>query len=118
MFLRTSSRRRPVPPRRPILTADLPVAAQRAAALVNSARRPLILAGHGVVLSEAYDELRTLAERAAIPVVTTLLGISAFPESHPLALGMPGMHGPAEINRAIHASDVLVAVGMRFDDRS
>ncbi|HLZ21471.1 MAG TPA: biosynthetic-type acetolactate synthase large subunit [Ktedonobacterales bacterium] len=107
----------PKPPRRPILTADLPVAAQRAAALVNSARRPLILAGHGVVLSEAYDELRTLAERAAIPVVTTLLGISAFPESHPLALGMPGMHGPAEINRAIHASDVLVAVGMRFDDR-
>jgi acetolactate synthase I/II/III large subunit len=107
----------PNPPRRPTLTADLQIAAQRAAALINSAQRPLFLAGHGVVLSGAYDELRDLAERTGIPVVTTLLGISAFPESHPLALGMPGMHGPAEINRAIHASDLLIAVGMRFDDR-
>ena len=107
----------PKPARRPTLTADLQQAAQRAATLLNAAKRPLILAGHGVLLAQACDELRTLAERSGIPVVTTLLGLSAFPESHPLALGMPGMHGPAEINRAIHASDVLLTVGMRFDDR-
>jgi acetolactate synthase-1/2/3 large subunit len=107
----------PTPPYRPTLTADLAGAAERAANLINAAERPLIIAGHGVILSGAYTELRALAERTGIPVITTLLGLSAFPESHPLALGMPGMHGPAEINRAIHVADVLVAVGMRFDDR-
>jgi acetolactate synthase-1/2/3 large subunit len=107
----------PRPPHRTTLTSDLPRAAERAAYLLDCAERPLILAGHGVILSEACDELRAFAERSGVPVVTTLLGISAFPESHALALGMPGMHGPAEVNRAIHASDVLVAVGMRFDDR-
>jgi acetolactate synthase-1/2/3 large subunit len=107
----------PAPARHPTLTGDLAGAAERAAQLINTAERPLILAGHGVILSGAYAELRALAERTGIPVITTLLGLSAFPESHPLSLGMPGMHGPAEINRAIHAADVLVAVGMRFDDR-
>jgi acetolactate synthase-1/2/3 large subunit len=85
--------------------------------IIDTAERPLILAGHGVILSNAFAELRTFAERASIPVVTTLLGISAIPESHPLALGLPGMHGRAEINHAIHKADVLIAVGMRFDDR-
>ena len=108
---------RPYPVHRPTLTADLPGAIQRAAGLIDTSECPLILAGHGVILSGAYAELRAFAERADIPVITTLLGISAFPESHPLALGMPGMHGPVEVNRAIHAADVLVAVGMRFDDR-
>jgi acetolactate synthase I/II/III large subunit len=107
----------PRPAQRPTLTADLRAAVQRAARLMDAAERPLILAGHGVILSDAYAQLRACAERTGIPVITTLLGISAFPESHPLAIGMPGMHGPAEVNRAIHAADVLVAVGMRFDDR-
>ncbi len=107
----------PAPPWRPTLTANLDEAAARAAAIIDTAERPLILAGHGVILSGAYEALRAFAERAGIPVIATLLGISAFPESHPFALGLPGMHGRAEVNRAINASDVLVAVGMRFDDR-
>ena len=90
---------------------------ERAAMLLRSAKRPLILAGHGVTLGGAEMELRLLAERAGIPVVTTLLGISAFPDDHPLYLGWPGMHGQASVNRAIDRSDLLFAVGMRFDDR-
>jgi acetolactate synthase-1/2/3 large subunit len=108
---------RPTPPRRPTLTGDLTAAAGRAARLLAGAERPLILAGHGVILSGACDTLRAFAEQAGVPVVTTLLGISAFPESHPLAAGMPGMHGRASVNRAIATADVLLAVGMRFDDR-
>ncbi|MBO9370394.1 MAG: biosynthetic-type acetolactate synthase large subunit [Chloroflexi bacterium] len=90
---------------------------QAAADLLRQARKPLILAGHGVILSGAGRELRALAERAQIPVATTLLGISAFPESHPLSLGMAGMHGFYHVNQAIQEADVLLAVGMRFDDR-
>ena len=73
--------------------------------------------GHGVILSDAYDELRALAERTGIPVITTLLGISALPESHPLHLGMPGMHGEVHVNRAIQQADLIIGVGLRFDDR-
>jgi acetolactate synthase-1/2/3 large subunit len=94
-----------------------PEAIAQAAKLLASAQRPLILAGHGVILSQAYAELLAFAEKSNIPVITTLLGLSAFPETHPLALGMPGMHGPAHVNNAITASDLLLAVGMRFDDR-
>jgi len=90
---------------------------ERTAMLLRSAKRPLILAGHGVTLGGAEMELRLLAERTGIPVVTTLLGISAFPDDHPLYLGWPGMHGQASVNRAIDRSDLLFAVGMRFDDR-
>jgi acetolactate synthase-1/2/3 large subunit len=107
----------PAAPWRPTLSANLNESAARAAAIIDAAERPLMLAGHGIILSGAYDALRAFAERTGIPVITTLLGISALPESHPLALGMPGMHGRAEVNHAIHAADVLVAVGMRFDDR-
>ena len=107
----------PASPKRPTLTGDLAAVVQRAADLIATAEHPVIIAGHGVIISGAYAELRLLAERAEIPTVTTLLGISAFPESHPLALGMPGMHGTKAANRAIHAADVLIAVGMRFDDR-
>jgi acetolactate synthase-1/2/3 large subunit len=89
----------------------------RAAELLNQARRPLLMAGHGIILADACNELRALAERAGLPVITTLLGISAFPEDHPLYLGMPGMHGPAHVNRAIAECDVLLGVGLRFDDR-
>jgi acetolactate synthase I/II/III large subunit len=89
----------------------------QAADLINKAQRPIIMSGHGVILSEAYHELRAFAEKTHIPVITTLLGISAFPVTHPLSLGMPGMHGPAHVNQAIGETDVLCAVGMRFDDR-
>ncbi len=85
--------------------------------LIAESRRPLIMAGHGIILSDAYDELRALAEQAGIPVITTLLGISAFPESHPLHLGMPGMHGEVHVNRAIQQADLIIGVGLRFDDR-
>ncbi|HEX5634221.1 MAG TPA: biosynthetic-type acetolactate synthase large subunit, partial [Gemmatimonadales bacterium] len=88
-----------------------------AARLIESSQRPLLLAGHGVILGEAMGELRAFAERTGIPVITTLLGISGFPEDHPLHLGMPGMHGEVHVNRAIQQADLLVAVGMRFDDR-
>lgn len=88
-----------------------------AAELIAKARRPLIIAGHGVILSQAYEELLAFAEKSDMPVITTLLGLSAFPETHPLAIGMPGMHGPAHVNNAITASDLLISVGMRFDDR-
>jgi acetolactate synthase-1/2/3 large subunit len=85
--------------------------------LIAAAERPLIMAGHGVVLANAYVELRALAERTGIPVVTTLLGISGFPESHPLHLGMPGMHGEVHVNRAIQQADLILGLGLRFDDR-
>ena len=85
--------------------------------LINNARRPVILAGHGILLSGAMPFVRELAERAGIPVAMTLLGIGAFPASHPLNLGMMGMHGEAWVNTAIQEADLLIALGMRFDDR-
>jgi acetolactate synthase-1/2/3 large subunit len=90
---------------------------KRAAKLINEAERPLILAGRGVAISGAYRELRELAEAGQIPVVTTLLGIGTFPESHELSFGMPGMHGAAYANLAVDGADLIIAVGMRFDDR-
>lgn len=90
---------------------------RRAAALVKQARRPLILAGHGVTLSGATRELQRFAERTNTPVAVTLLGIGALPASHPLNLGMMGMHGEEWVNHAIQQSDLLLAFGMRFDDR-
>ena len=85
--------------------------------LINRAKRPVILAGHGVLLSNAMQELRDFAERASMPVAMTLLGIGGFPASHPLNLGMMGMHGEAWVNHAIQEADLLLAFGMRFDDR-
>ncbi|MBL8144911.1 MAG: biosynthetic-type acetolactate synthase large subunit, partial [Anaerolineae bacterium] len=85
--------------------------------LINNAERPVILAGHGVMMSGAVNELRELAERAQIPVALTLLGKGAIPESHPLTVGMMGMHGAAATNFAIQEADLLIALGMRFDDR-
>ncbi len=89
----------------------------QAAALINSAERPVIMAGHGVLISQAYNELIELAEKAQIPVITTLLGISSIPTEHMLNMGMPGMHGMAYNNLAIDQSDLLIGLGMRFDDR-
>ncbi|HUG16188.1 MAG TPA: biosynthetic-type acetolactate synthase large subunit [Thermomicrobiales bacterium] len=88
-----------------------------AAQEVRNARKPLILAGHGILLSGASEELRAFAEKAQIPIGLTLLGIGGFPQSHPLCLGMVGMHGFAHANRAIHEADLIIGVGMRFDDR-
>src|SRR6476660_6653327 len=86
-------------------------------ALINAAQRPLILAGHGIILGGAGSVLQAFAEKTQIPVAMTLLGIGCFPVSHPLNLGMMGMHGEAWVNTAIQESDLLIALGMRFDDR-
>jgi acetolactate synthase-1/2/3 large subunit len=90
---------------------------QQAAELITAAKRPVILAGHGVLISEAESQLLAFAERRQIPVASTLLGLGAFPTGHPLALGMMGMHGESWVNNAIQQSDLLLAFGMRFDDR-
>ncbi len=95
-----------------------PAQIKRAAKLINEARQPVIIAGRGIIISGAYAELRQLAETAQIPVVTTLLGIGTFPESHILSFGMLGMHGMAYANMAVNNTDVLIAIGMRFDDRA
>jgi acetolactate synthase-1/2/3 large subunit len=88
-----------------------------AAGLLNEAERPVIMAGRGVVVAGMAEALAALAERADLPVVTTLLGLDAFPATHPLALGMPGMHGTVRACRAIQRADVILGLGLRFDDR-
>ncbi len=95
-----------------------PAQIKKAAELINEAQRPVIIAGRGVTISGAYDELKELVEKAQVPVVTTLLGISCFPESHVLSYGMIGMHGMAYANLAVDAADLIIAIGMRFDDRA
>lgn len=85
--------------------------------LIHQSQRPVILAGHGITMSGANQELRELAEIAQIPIALTLLGKGALPEQHPLVIGMMGMHGEAASNLAIQESDLLIALGMRFDDR-
>jgi len=90
---------------------------RKAANLINESEKPVIVAGHGVIISKAYDELKELAEKAQIPVITTLLGISCFPEDHVLWTGWPGMHGMAYASFAIEEADLIIALGMRFDDR-
>jgi len=90
---------------------------KKAADLINKSEKPVIIAGHGVIISKAYDELKELAEKAQIPVITTLLGISCFPEDHVLWSGWPGMHGMAHSSLAIEEADLIIALGMRFDDR-
>ncbi|MBZ5568918.1 MAG: biosynthetic-type acetolactate synthase large subunit [Acidobacteriia bacterium] len=106
----------PAHPARPDRRAA-PVEYRRALELINSAQRPLILAGHGILLSGSFPQVRELVEKASIPVAMTLLGIGALPASHPLNLGMMGMHGESWVNTAIQEADLLIALGMRFDDR-
>ncbi len=107
----------PLPPAfRPDHTAD-PRDFETALDLIHAAHRPIILAGHGVLISGATSAVRAFAETAGIPVALTLLGLGAFPASHPLNLGMMGMHGEAWVNHAIQEADLLLAFGMRFDDR-
>jgi len=90
---------------------------QRAAELIAEAKRPVLYVGGGAIYSGAQDEVRALAERTDTPVTTTLKGLGAFPETHPLSLGMLGMHGTAYANYAVSECDLLIAVGARFDDR-
>jgi acetolactate synthase I/II/III large subunit len=85
--------------------------------LIRNAKRPVIFAGHGIIISGAMNEVREFAERTGIPVALTLLGLGAFPASHPMNLGMMGMHGEAWVNHTIQEADLLLAFGMRFDDR-
>jgi acetolactate synthase-1/2/3 large subunit len=90
---------------------------EKALELIHNSKRPVILLGHGAIVSGAIREVRDLAERAGIPVALTLLGLGALPASHPLNLGMMGMHGEAWVNHTIQEADLLIALGMRFDDR-
>jgi acetolactate synthase-1/2/3 large subunit len=101
----------------PTLTAADPQSIARAARLINEANRPVIVAGQGVSIARAEAELRQLAEKTNSPVASSLLGIGTFPETHPLSIGMGGMHGEAFTNFALQECDVLVAVGARLDDR-
>src|SRR5437764_5022465 len=94
------------------------VQVRKAARMIEAAQRPVIIAGHGVLIAKATDELRELAERHKIPVINTLLGLSNFPGSHELYCGMMGMHGTAYACYAVDQADLVVGVGIRFDDRA
>jgi acetolactate synthase-1/2/3 large subunit len=99
-------------------TEGHPGMVRRAAEIIDQAKRPIVLAGHGVIWGNAQDELVAFAEKAGVPVVTTFLGIGGFPESHPLSYGFMGMHGMFYANMAADKADVIIGVGMRFDDRA
>jgi acetolactate synthase-1/2/3 large subunit len=107
----------PVPYRpHPMLRAESD-SIREAVALIAAAKKPVILAGHGIIVSGARDQVIAFAESRNIPVASTLLGLGAFPTDHPLSLGMMGMHGESWVNHAIQNADLLLAFGMRFDDR-
>ena len=90
---------------------------RQAARMINEAERPVIIGGHGILASGASEELKSLAEATGIPVITTLLGVSGFPGNHPLSMGMLGMHGMYWANLAVDQADLIIGLGMRFDDR-
>jgi len=90
---------------------------EAAAQIINESKKPFILVGQGVILSEAQEELKKLAETAGIPMAATLLGLSAVPNDHPLYVGYLGMHGNYGPNIKTNECDTLIAIGMRFDDR-
>ncbi len=98
-------------------TADMKMIV-RAAEMINTARRPVLCAGGGVIASGACDSLKFLAEKAAIPVATTLMGIGSLPRTHPLSLGLLGMHGSRQANSFIDCADLIIALGLRFNDRT
>jgi acetolactate synthase-1/2/3 large subunit len=89
-----------------------------AAEAINAAKKPLIMAGHGILLSGGTEPFARFVERSGMPVIFTLLGLGCFPEDHPLALGMMGMHGHKHVNDALEECDLLVNIGARFDDRA
>ncbi|MBN2402639.1 MAG: acetolactate synthase large subunit, partial [Spirochaetes bacterium] len=88
---------------------------KKACELIASAKKPVVYSGGGVILSNAFKELRAFIKKTGIPITTTLLGLGAFPETDPLSLGMLGMHGTYYANQAVHESDLLIAIGARFD---
>ena len=90
---------------------------EKAARAITQSKKPLIIAGGGCILSDASEEVRELAEFSSIPVTMTMMGLGSFPGSHDLSLGMPGMHGTFYANKSIQNADLLIAIGMRFDDR-
>jgi acetolactate synthase-1/2/3 large subunit len=90
---------------------------KRAVALIDAAERPVLFSGHGIIAAGASGLLGELVEKTGIPVASTLLGLGGFPATHPLCLGMMGMHGEAWVNKAIQEADLIIALGMRFDDR-
>ena len=90
---------------------------REAANLINNAKKPLVLAGQGITISGAEEELKTFANRTGIPVAATLFGLTAFPSRHPLSVGMLGMHGNYAPNIKTNEADLIIAIGMRFDDR-
>jgi len=104
-------------PKAPEVSEEALEGLKDAARLINEAERPLIISGHGVMTSGANKELLSLAERSGIPVITTLLGLGSFPGGHPLSMGMLGMHGMYWANLSVDQADLIVGVGMRFDDR-
>ena len=106
-----------VAPQNPVLPDDTLTNIQKAADIINEAERPVIISGHGIVVSKAFEELQTLAERTGVPVINTLLGLSGFPRNHPQSLGMLGMHGMYWCNMVVDQADVIIGLGMRFDDR-
>src|SRR5690606_4915138 len=89
-----------------------------AAEEIARAKKPLIMAGHGIILSGAEAEFQQFAEKTGIPVIYTLLGLGAMSELHPLSLGLMGMHGHRHVNRALEECDLLINIGARFDDRA
>ena len=101
----------------PSPTAEVLERVQQAARMINEAERPVIISGHGIMASGASEPLLALAETTGIPVITTLLGLGGFPGNHPLSLGMLGMHGMYWANLAVHQADLIIGLGMRFDDR-
>jgi acetolactate synthase I/II/III large subunit len=101
-----------------VVSRGHPAQIKKAARLINEAEQPVIIAGRGIIISQAYDEFKELAEKAQMPVCHTLLGLGAFPANHILDLGMLGMHGTACANMAVQNADLVIAIGMRFDDRA
>jgi acetolactate synthase-1/2/3 large subunit len=101
----------------PELSPVARLALKQVAALLETAERPVVVAGHGVAMAGAVAELLRFAEASGVPVGTTLLGLGVFPEQHPQALGMVGMHGTVQANLAMHHADLVIGIGMRFDDR-
>ncbi len=107
----------PYRPAAPVLSEETLANVHKAAELINEAERPVIIAGHGIVHSRAFEELQALAEGSGVPVINTLLGLSGFPRNHPQSLGMLGMHGMYWCNMVVDQADVIIGLGMRFDDR-
>jgi acetolactate synthase-1/2/3 large subunit len=101
-----------------VISRGHPAQIKKAAKLINEAEQPVVIGGRGIIISRAYDEFREFAEKAQLPVAHTLLGLGSFPGNHILDLGMLGMHGTGYANMAVQNADLLISIGMRFDDRA